>query len=267
MPRIARNAETFQGNSWLTERKEFEIGGLTRMRLLQLKSLAASQFYDRIIIADVFSGSGSNTIEAGADAIEGSPLRLLWALDNAVNTKRGPNPMALAGKRVDFFFSDIRPDAIASLAQKLGGWSPPVTSHISTAAMDASSAIQMLTDAMADMPRAHMILVLDPNGGCFVSPWPRMMLISLYSSSLISGMAEGRRAFLCGRAPSHETAPHNSPSHLARLAAATERSQPSKPGFECRARCADRCDLPRLRGAWWVLSGAPGVRDAEEARK
>lgn len=154
-----------QGVSWLTERKEFEIGGLARLRLLQLKSPLVAHHYDRIVIADVFSGSGENVLSENDDPIDGSPLRLLWALGAAIKTKAGPNPMALASKRIDFLFSDIRPDAIAHLDGLIADrWEAPCQANIATATLDASSAIRLLADDLAESRRTHLILVLDPNG-------------------------------------------------------------------------------------------------------
>jgi three-Cys-motif partner protein len=137
------------------------------MRLGQLKSPSVAWAYDQIIIADVFSGSGENILSAHDDPIDGSPLRLLHALTEAVMTKRGPNPMALADRPVRFLFSDIRSEAIAYLNQLIPTrWAriPGLDVSFHTATLQASSAIQLLRETMTDDPRAHLILVLDPNG-------------------------------------------------------------------------------------------------------
>jgi len=158
---------TFQGTSRFTERKEFEIGGLVKMRLSQLKSPSVAWSYDQIIIADVFSGSGENILSANDDPIDGSPLRLLSALSDAVTTQRGQRLMALASRPVRFLFSDIRPDAITYLNQLIAQrWEQidGLDASINTATLTASSAINLLNQAMRENPRAHLILVLDPNG-------------------------------------------------------------------------------------------------------
>ena len=156
-----------QGASRFTERKEFEIGGLVQMRLRQLKSPMPSRYYDDIVIADVFSGAGENVISGKDDPIDGSPLRLLWALQTATQTKSGPSIMGLAGKSVRLFFSDIRADAIARLNNLISDrWTPisGLDTHISTATLPASKAIQLLHNTLAESPKTHLILVLDPNG-------------------------------------------------------------------------------------------------------
>ena len=160
----AVNGKTIQGASWLTERKEFEIGNLAKLRLMQLKSWAVDRHYDRIIIADVFSGSGENVLYANDDPIDGSPMRLLWALNSAINTKKGPNPMALGKKRIDFLFSDIRQDAITHLKNVIDDrWDDMPNTYVWPEVYEASQAIRMLIDELIDNPRTHLILVLDPN--------------------------------------------------------------------------------------------------------
>jgi three-Cys-motif partner protein len=167
MTKVVYSTRTFQGASRYTERKEFEIGGLVQMRLRQLKGELPSRHYSEIVIADVFSGSGENIVSATDDPIDGSPLRLLWALETSIMTKAGPNPMALARKPVRLLFSDIRPDAISKLNQVVADrWSPVggVVPQINTAVLSAESAIALLRDHMDNAPSAHLILVLDPNG-------------------------------------------------------------------------------------------------------
>lgn len=159
--------KTVQGASRHTERKEFEIGALVQMRLSQLKSHSVAWAYDQIIIADVFSGSGENILSANDDPIDGSPLRMLYALNAAVMTKKGPSLMALESKPVRVLFSDIRSEAIAHLNQLIPDrWSPinGLDASIQTATLPASSAIRLLHETMRENTRAHLILVLDPNG-------------------------------------------------------------------------------------------------------
>lgn len=132
---------------------------------MQLKSWSVDPHYDRIIIADVFSGSGENVMDAKDDPIDGSPIRLLWALSHAVNTRHGPNPMALEKKRIDFLFSDIRKDAIAHLKGIIDDrWDNTCNANIYAETLEASEAIQLLLDELLISPRTHLILVLDPNG-------------------------------------------------------------------------------------------------------
>lgn len=179
---IHKTAKTIQGASWLTERKEFEIGGLVQMRLRQLKGDNPSRYYDRIVIADVFSGSGENVLSAHDNPIDGSPLRLLWALQTATHTRDGISLGGLRNKKVDFFFSDIRPDATASLANLLADrWDIPEGLNVGkiTATLPAHSALTLIHQEMLANPRTHLILVLDPNGP---KDFPRDEALSLLRS-------------------------------------------------------------------------------------
>jgi hypothetical protein len=156
-----------QGASRFTERKEFEIGALVQMRLRQLKGLQSSRYYNDVIIADVFSGSGENVISGREDPIDGSPLRLLWALETATMRKDGPSLMGFASKTIRLFFSDIRAEAVAKLATLIGDrWTPPpgLNTQIHTATLPASSAIALLHQTLNQSPSHHLILVIDPNG-------------------------------------------------------------------------------------------------------
>lgn len=174
--------KAFQGASRHTERKEIEIGGLVQMRLRQLKGMVPARHYDKIMIADVFSGSGENVVEKGGDPIDGSPLRILWALQSAIQTQNGPNPMGLAGKEVHLLFSDIRQTAIDHLSQVLADKHQKIVGpHIytTTMAMDAGNAMGLIGEFMARNRRAHLILVLDPNGP---KDFPRDEVLNLLSA-------------------------------------------------------------------------------------
>lgn len=160
-------SKTFQGASRFTGRKEFEIGGLVQMRLRQLKGPGPSRYYSHILIADVFSGSGENVIDPNEDPIDGSPLRLLWALQTAVMTKSGPSLMALEHRPVTLYCSDIRSEAIARLNQIISdrwGDIDGLSLNIATATLPAESALNQISETMIENPRTHLILVLDPNG-------------------------------------------------------------------------------------------------------
>lgn len=91
----------FQGSSVQTARKEFEIEGVTHMRLTQFKC----QYFrhPRIIVADVFSGTGTNEVED--EIVFGSPIRILNGYTRARNFS----------KDAVFWFSDVRGSACEML--------------------------------------------------------------------------------------------------------------------------------------------------------
>lgn len=160
----ATRESRFQGVSAITERKEFEIGGVAQMRLTQLKSDKVAWAYDRVYVADVFSGSGENTLTKGEEEviIDGSPLRLLSAFREAIT--KGQGPMALGHKPISFLFSDIRREAIDLLGATIyNRWQPINNVQTHVQAMDAADAINHLWLLMR-CSNAHLILVLDPNG-------------------------------------------------------------------------------------------------------
>ena len=172
---INSRSKTIQGASKYTERKELELYGVTKTRITQLKGSAAP-FYHNVLIADVFSGTGINSVES--DTIAGSPIRILDAVDAAIHNASGFDPGALIDKSIRVWFSDIRQTAINSLNDLLSERSIPEGMNMKYQAvqMDAASAIEkiqtyldqrMVYAGKQKNPKQHhprLILVLDPNG-------------------------------------------------------------------------------------------------------
>lgn len=142
---------THQGVSQHTERKEFEIEGVAYMRTNQFK---CQHFrYRHVIFADVFCGSGKNTINAEY-VVDGSPLRLLNGFFRAKKQEILPYSF-------NFWFSDIRKSACHALERRI-----EERFNLSAPAfpMEASSAINSLGDMLHAKPEAFLFLILDPNG-------------------------------------------------------------------------------------------------------
>lgn len=137
----------FQGSSQHTKRKEFEIGSIANMRFLQFKSRYFQ--YKNVYVADVFCGTGRNVVND--EHIDGSPVRLMDGVIKANN----------ANIDVNFFFSDIRPDACTALSNYL---LHRFNVQIATHAMPAADAINMLGAILKSKPDVFLFLVLDPNG-------------------------------------------------------------------------------------------------------
>ena len=139
-----------QGSSSHTARKEFEIEGLTKMRLMQFKNRHFR--YQTIICADVFSGTGSN--EIGGEIIDGSPIKLLNGYSRSNNTERD----------FLFWFSDVRPRACEMLEHLIATKFTHNNLKVSVTPSLASDAINVLGNALQQMPEAFLYLILDPNG-------------------------------------------------------------------------------------------------------
>lgn len=142
---------THQGASQFTERKEFEIEGVSYMRATQFKNKHFR--FRQVIFADVFCGSGKNTINAEY-IVDGSPLRLLSGFARANNS--GILPYSY-----NFWFSDIRQSACAALEKRI---KERFDIPAYTFAMEASTAINTLGDTLNSKPDSFLFLIIDPNG-------------------------------------------------------------------------------------------------------
>lgn len=140
-----------QGASRHTERKEFEIEGVTSMRVNQFKNKHFR--YEHVIFADVFCGSGKNTIDAD-NIIDGSPLRLLNGFFKAKKNNRLPY-------NFNFWFSDIRKAACSALERRI---EERFDFNIAAYPVQASEAINSIGDMLHVKPNAFLFLILDPNG-------------------------------------------------------------------------------------------------------
>jgi hypothetical protein len=139
----------FQGSSGQTARKEFEIEGVTHMRLTQFKSRHFR--HPTIIVADVFSGTGTN--EVGEEIVYGSPIRILNGYTRARNSS----------KDVVFWFSDVRGSACDMLRALINNRFGDLQNLTVEKAM-ASDSINMLGEMLHRFPDIFLYLVLDPNG-------------------------------------------------------------------------------------------------------
>lgn len=143
---------TFQGCSELTERKEFEIEGVSAMRTNMFKSPFFHNTYKHVVFADVFCGTGKNAVND--KIVDGSPIRLLSGFSGAKNNQRLPYQFS-------FWFSDIRKDACAALQRRieekfdLSAWVQPCS---------AVNAINDLGNILNANKEIFLFLILDPNG-------------------------------------------------------------------------------------------------------
>ena len=144
-----------QGCGKLTARKEQELGGITYMRLNQFKNQYFERDFRRVIIADVFSGSGSNAV--GDEIIDGSPIRVLSAYQRANNGN--------LNIPVGFWFSDIRRDACGLLKKRIDVRFKSMNKlDIVIKEMEAKDAINELGAFIHRKKNAYLYLILDPNG-------------------------------------------------------------------------------------------------------
>jgi len=153
---------SFQGASFHTQRKEYEIEGVSCMRFNQMKS----QFfkYHRVLCADIFCGSGSNVV--GGDIVYGSPIRLLDGYKKANNQN----------VNFKFWFSDIRPEACGLLKSLvLDRYGMPIDTHVNT----ASDAVDILGNMMEKDSSFYLYLIVDPNGP---KDFPKLEIEDLLSS-------------------------------------------------------------------------------------
>jgi hypothetical protein len=157
--------KTHQGASAHTARKEFEIEGLTTMRMNQFKCKYFN--YKRVILADVFSGSGRNTID-GTEVVEGSPIRLIRGFLNAQQTKALPFT-------VNFWFSDIRQQACDMLKKRI---SDTFNVTMPTNQMEAKDAINCLGNYVSKNSDTFLFLIVDPNGP---KDFPRDEIVDIIS--------------------------------------------------------------------------------------
>lgn len=143
--------KTHQGKSNLTPRKEFEIEGVSHMRLTQFKNEYFN--YDHIICADVFCGRGTN--EVGGNIIEGSPIRLLNGFNKTkdVETK----------DKCVFWFTDVRKPACDAL-KKLIDVRFNINNKMLVEPMDAANSINHIGEILKVNLNSYLFLVLDPNG-------------------------------------------------------------------------------------------------------
>lgn len=137
----------FQGSSQLTPRKEFEIFGLSKMRLNQFKSDYFG--HEEIICADVFCGTGRNVLDG--IVVDGSPIKMIDGVVSASNEK----------VKTSFFFSDIRQeacDALSEIVKAKYRISLPIKK------LQASDAINRIGEYMTKNRGSYLFLILDPNG-------------------------------------------------------------------------------------------------------
>lgn len=139
--------KTHQGSSIYTERKEFEIYGVTAMRFNQFKNIHFK--FREVICADVFCGTGRNIIDG--EIIDGSPIRMLdgWVKANN-NTVKSV-----------FWFSDIRQDACNILEKII---KQRYQREIPVKKMSAADAVNELGNYLKSHPETYLCLTLDPNG-------------------------------------------------------------------------------------------------------
>lgn len=157
----------FQGSSELTPRKEFEIGGLSWMRLQQYKNQYFTKSFDKVIMADIFCGTGKN--EVGGEIVDGSPIKIVNAI---ARTRNMP-------VKVDFWFSDIRRVACEVLKENVYQSTGLVVDALP---VEAADAIEILAGILDQEPRTYLYLVIDPNGP---KDFPRdevVALLQLFSS-------------------------------------------------------------------------------------
>jgi len=162
---------TFQGQSKVTFKKEVGIGGISGMRFNQFKNDFFRQKYQKVIVADIFSGSGSNSPD-GKSTIDGSPVQILSAFFKASQNGKKIN------HKFKFMFSDIREQACLMLNEIVNAKFPykkqslvsfmgnqlsydPV---IQIRKWDASYAVGKIGEYMEAHPDTYLYLVLDPNG-------------------------------------------------------------------------------------------------------
>ena len=157
--------KTHQGASIHTARKEFEIEGLTSMRMNQFKCKYFR--YRRVILADVFSGSGRNTLN-GSEVVEGSPIKLIRGFLKAQQTR----PFQFD---VRFWFSDIRQQACDMLKKRI---SETFNVNMPTNQMEAKDAINRLGEYVCKDSDTFLFLVVDPNGP---KDFPRDEIIDVIS--------------------------------------------------------------------------------------
>ena len=144
-----------QGCSKITVQKEFDIFGVTYMRMLQSKNQYFFEQTPKIIIADVFCGTGVN--EVSDEIINGSPVRILDAYVKASTPGKKTKPFKC---NTHFWFSDIRKDACEALRRNISNYSANSTVYNGSAA----NVINELGNAISKTNDCHLFLVVDPNG-------------------------------------------------------------------------------------------------------
>lgn len=140
-----------QGKSNLTPRKEFEIEGVSHMRLTQFKNKYFD--YDHIIMADVFCGRGTN--EIGGEIIDGSPIRLLNGFTKVRNNR--------SKDKCIFWFTDIRKPACDAL-KRLIDTKYDLPNKMLVEPMSAADSINHIGNLLKTNSSSYLFLVLDPNG-------------------------------------------------------------------------------------------------------
>lgn len=150
-----------QGASAHTERKEFEIHGISTMRFNQFKNPYFK--YRKIICADIFSGTGENEVDG--NIINGSPIKLIEAYIKSKNNN----------VKFDFLFSDIRSFACQALAKNVSKY--PL--NITIRQLEASNSINILGDHLYHNNDVFLYLIVDPNGP---KDFPKIEIQQLLSS-------------------------------------------------------------------------------------
>jgi three-Cys-motif partner protein len=174
----------FQGSSKITHLKERHLEGIVTMRFRMLTH--HMKHIDRLVVADVFCGSGENNI--GGHVIDGSPLAILNGFQTAcgfgvVDPKRSKESFRPHSEKVEIQISDIRPDAVASAPRILAdkySHKPDLFAHNSFDSLvkvfeaDAAQRIDELHQRLVDRPNDRLFLFVDPNGPRTL-PYPQIM--------------------------------------------------------------------------------------------
>lgn len=150
--------KTHQGASAHTKRKEFEIGGITTMRMKMFKTKFFK--YRKILLADVFCGSGIN--EFCGEIVDGSPIKLLDGFFGAYGAFETKYLFAdHYNRQSSFWFSDVRGDACDSLKRLVQA---KYGLDIYPQRMFAKDAINHIGELMHKNKDMYLFLILDPNG-------------------------------------------------------------------------------------------------------
>lgn len=145
--------KTFQGASKMTKAKEDGIKGITHMRINQFKDIWFRRKHRRVIVADIFCGSGRNVVED--EQVDGSPIQILQAYSEVKNKEK------LCGLNFDFWFSDVKKSSCESLEKyicQLFGV------NIGVKPMYASDAVNLIGNILAKDRSVYLLLIVDPNG-------------------------------------------------------------------------------------------------------
>ena len=161
-PELTPEVRSHQGSSFVTPIKEIQINGVIKVRLNQRK------FHDwisKIIVADIFSGDGTNVI-SGTE-IAGSPIEIIKAIKE---TK------ILEHKDIEFLANDIRMESVEALKVRIEAENLerlPIQYHTKA----ADEALVTIEELLHNDRAAHCILLVDPNGPS-VMPFDRIISLA-----------------------------------------------------------------------------------------